>query len=220
MLRVSVVRAIFNPCVCARTGSSPKAKAETAAPPATVLLRKVLRSIPFNSSEGRRRQLGGGVVGGRGEGYASRVRVSRSYFRPAAKSEDDCSQPHEVQLDLRVAVFVRPHVERGGGDLVDDGDGEAEPRQVNALEVVPAGVTGFHADVVVRGRVKVAEHRGALLPAVDAQDAAERPHVQARRAEQLAPAAARWGLLRRERADLRPAAAERAAAPAPFQTPV
>jgi hypothetical protein len=62
------------------------------------------------------------------EGYASRGRVSRSTFSPAAKSKNCCSKSHEVQLYLRVAVLVRPHVERGGGDLVHDGDGQAEPR--------------------------------------------------------------------------------------------
>src|SRR4030095_9528149 len=42
VLRVSVVRAIFNPCVCAYTGARLKPKTLTPAPPAKVVLMKVL----------------------------------------------------------------------------------------------------------------------------------------------------------------------------------
>ena len=51
--RVSVVRAILSACVCARTGANWKPKAETAVPPTTVVLMKVLRSIPWNSPRRR-----------------------------------------------------------------------------------------------------------------------------------------------------------------------
>src|SRR5713101_7957868 len=42
VLRVSVVRAIFNPCVWAYTGARLKPNAESPAPPTTVVLRNVL----------------------------------------------------------------------------------------------------------------------------------------------------------------------------------
>src|ERR1051325_9704417 len=60
--RVSVVRAIFNPWVCARTGARLKPKAETAAPPATVLLMKVLRSMPLELLGRQASSLGGEML--------------------------------------------------------------------------------------------------------------------------------------------------------------
>jgi hypothetical protein len=46
VLRVSVVRAIFSPCVCAYTGARLKPNTLTPAPPIIVVLMKVLLRHP------------------------------------------------------------------------------------------------------------------------------------------------------------------------------
>src|SRR3954463_12445283 len=87
--RVSVVRAIFKACVCARTDDRLKPKAETAAPPAIVLLMKVLRSMPFHSYEGRGRQWGR-VVGGCGRCGGGRYRLAAGTSFYLSRPESLC----------------------------------------------------------------------------------------------------------------------------------
>src|ERR671912_2273789 len=127
-------------------------------------------------------------------------------FRAPPKS----SKTDEVQLDLRVAVLARPHVQRRRRDFVHQRDGEAEPRQVNSLDVMQAGVAGFDSDVLELRRLKITELRRSLLAAVSTDDTPERPGGEARRADQAPPPAFRPRLGGLKEADLRLAPAERA----------
>src|SRR5687767_11251674 len=85
------------------------------------------------------------------------------------------SQTHQIQLNLRVAVFAGPYVERRCRHFVHQRDGEAEPRQVNPLDVMPASVASFDPDVLVLRRLKISEFRRALLAAACTDDTPERP---------------------------------------------
>src|SRR5213594_3615883 len=67
------------------------------------------------------------------------------------------SQSDQVQLDLRVAVFARPDVERRARDFVDERHGDTEPRQIDAFQVMLTGVARVDAKVIERGRVEVRE---------------------------------------------------------------
>src|SRR5438105_5714658 len=115
---------------------------------------------------------------------------------------------------------MRPQVERGGGDFVHERYCQAQPRQVNPLDVVLAGVAGFDPHVVILRRVKIPEPGGPLLPTLRADDAAERPRAEARRADEIAPAALGGRFFDLKQADLRLAATERAAVFAPFKISV
>src|SRR5436309_1992189 len=98
-------------------------------------------------------------------------------------------QADEIQFDLLVPVFTCPRVQRRAGDFIDDGHGDAETRQVDALEVVAARVARLDAEVIERGRLKVSEPALVFLAAVRAQHTSKRPRRETGPALQGAPAA-------------------------------
>src|SRR5207248_2798306 len=119
------------------------------------------------------------------------------------------SQSDQVQLDLRVAVFARPDVERRARDFVDERHGEPEPREVDAFQIVTAGVAGVDTKMIEIGGVEVSELAFVFFAAADAQHAADRPFGEAGRALQRAPAAGRERLVAAvKHGELRRAAAE------------
>ena len=103
------------------------------------------------------------------------------------RSQVDCPdaplQFHRVQFDLLVSLFDRPQVERRPRNLVHDRHGEAEPREIDGLEIAPAGVAPIDAQVLEDLGPEVAEPALVLFAAERAADASERPSRQARRAE-------------------------------------
>src|SRR5262245_15368235 len=167
VLRVSVVRAIFSVLAWARTVVTSKPNAVRAAPPARELWRNARREIAIGPPQS---------VGGRS-------------LRPKSRSETN-----QVELDFSVAVFLRPYVERGRGDLVDEGHGKAEAAAIAGLEVPPAAVARVQPDVLERRRAKIPEPALVILAAGGTAHAAAGPACQAGRTQQLAaPAFQRIG---------------------------
>src|SRR5690348_640037 len=105
------------------------------------------------------------------------------------RSGRNTSESDEVQLDLLIVVIARPQVERRAGDLVHDGDGDAQAGEIDRLEIVFAGVTGVDTKMIERGRTVVAQAMFVFFPASRAPDARERPPGETRRALQSATAA-------------------------------
>src|SRR4029079_15630555 len=99
-------------------------KAVRAAPPASERCRKIRREIAICSS----------------------VRTTVERLTPQYHSVRE-SQPDQVQLDFLVAALLRPEVQRRARDLVDDRDGQAQPCEVDGLQVVPAGLARIDAQM-------------------------------------------------------------------------
>lgn len=98
------------------------------------------------------------------------------------------SQSNEVQLDLRVAVFDRPQVQRGSGDFVNHRLGVSCARPVDVLEIAFARFTRLDSHVAERRRVVACELRRFLFSAMRADCAPERPERNTFRAHQIAVA--------------------------------
>src|SRR2546426_5672621 len=64
-----------------------------------------------------------------------RLRTTRSGRYTAARGRTVGSESDQVQLDLHVAMLPRPDIERRAGNFVDEGHGDAEPREVDALQI-------------------------------------------------------------------------------------
>ena len=65
------------------------------------------------------------------------------------------------------------------GDFVHERHGQAKSSQVNALEVMSTTIAGFDPDVLIFRGAEISQLRRALFTAVNADDAAERPGIQA-----------------------------------------
>src|SRR5207237_10585847 len=136
-----------------------------APPPARERCRNVRREIAICSSETRRPRAS--------------INIPQSVS----------SKPEKVQFNLLVPALARPEIERRPRDLVDDGDGTAEPGEIDGFKIVLARVARVDAQVIVRGRVEISELPLVLFAASRAQQATEWPRGQARGTEQFAAAA-------------------------------
>ena len=92
-------------------------------------------------------------------------------------------------MEFGVSMFLRPEIERDGGEFVYEGVGETVLGEVDGLDVGVASVAALDADVRefgggVHGKLGV-----VFLPAAGADNAAEFPLGEANTAEQAAAAA-------------------------------
>lgn len=94
------------------------------------------------------------------------------------------SGAEQVELQLFVTVLAGPQIERDGRELVDDGNGEAGLREIDAFQIRVAGVA--NVDAHVRNfRRGIISHLGlTLLPARGTINSTERPFVRAEHANQ------------------------------------
>ena len=88
------------------------------------------------------------------------------------------SQPDQVKFYLCIAALTRPQIERSRGDFVDERRRAPELREIDSLNIMLAGVTGFNANVIVFRRVEISEPGRAFFPATGADDSPERPRRQ------------------------------------------
>src|SRR5947207_15914716 len=101
------------------------------------------------------------------------------------------SQADKIHFDLDVAVLTRPQIQRGCGDFIDQGNRKTISRKVDGLDVVLACIACFNANVVIFGRVKVADLLRVLFYAICARNSPEGPRRQTHGANQITPAALR-----------------------------
>ena len=98
------------------------------------------------------------------------------------------SHSQQVGMKLGVSVFLRPEIQRDGGEFVDERVGQTVLREVNRLDVGLAGVAALDADVGecfsgVDGKLGV-----IFLAAPGTDDAAEFPFDEAKPAKEAAAA--------------------------------
>src|SRR6185369_6627089 len=93
-------------------------------------------------------------------------------------------------------------------DLIDQRNSKAEARQIYTFDVVIACVAGFDSDVVVFGRMKVAEFGWPLLAAMSACDTSKGPVIRAGGAYEVPVPALGGRFSDLKKTHLRPAAAE------------
>jgi hypothetical protein len=81
-----------------------------------------------------------------------RLRASRRHNSSTAHDmvgdEHSALQAYQIQFNFFVAVLARPDVERRARDLVDERHGDAEPCQIDRLEIAAARVTGVDAQMI------------------------------------------------------------------------
>ena len=126
MLRVSVVLAIFSPCVCAYTGARLNPKTLTPAPPIKVVLMKVrletsIRHTPLTANCPRGLKRGD---------------VQRTSLHA-----------NQIQLNLCIAVLTRPKVQRRGVDFIDDWRGKTNPSEIDSFYIMLAAVASLDSYV-------------------------------------------------------------------------
>jgi hypothetical protein len=96
------------------------------------------------------------------------------------------SHSEQVGMEFGVSMFLRPEVERDGGEFVDQRVGKAVLGEVDGFDVGLAGVAALDANVGeffsgIDGKFGV-----VFLAASGADDAAELPFREAKAAEQAA----------------------------------
>src|SRR5882724_2497 len=72
-------------------------------------------------------------------------------------------------------MLARPNIQRRSRNFIYQRNGKPESRQVHTFNVMLAGITGFDAQVVELGCVKVPEFCWPLFTTISAGDAPERP---------------------------------------------
>src|SRR5438034_11642375 len=101
----------------------------------------------------------------------------------------DGSNAEQVELNLFVAVFARPQVERCAGRLVYEGIGTAELAEVDRFEIVTAALASIDTLMRESRRLEVPELPLVFFVAVRTQDATKRPWRETRGAQQQPTAA-------------------------------
>src|SRR2546421_6049946 len=122
------------------------------------------------------------------------------------------SNANQIQLNLCIAVFARPQIQRGSINFIDQRRSESNPSEIDSFEVVLASVTGFNPHMIEFWRMKVSQFCRSLLAAVRANDTTEFPREKAGRADQITIAALGRRLFVLEETNLGIATAERAVA--------
>src|SRR5260370_28526747 len=89
------------------------------------------------------------------------------------------SKLHQIALQLRVSLLLGPQVERDRRHLIHDRFGQSAFRQVHRLDVAPATVATFYADVLEFPRGVDRKLRMVLFPASRTDDPPELPFRQA-----------------------------------------
>src|ERR1700693_1455419 len=117
-----------------------------------------------------------------------RFRTARQ-TAPLAGVSRSSSHLHEVGLQLRISVLLRPEIERNRGDLIYDWLGQPIPGEVHRLQIGLASVTTLHAHVLEFGGGGNREFAVILLAATRAQNSAKLPFGKTKRADQRAPSA-------------------------------
>lgn len=72
-------------------------------------------------------------------------------------------------------MFLSPKIERGRGDFIDHGFGEAILGQIHGFQVVLTGITTLHANVAEVARHVDRQSPVIFFPAPRAKDPAELP---------------------------------------------
>src|ERR1700686_2719885 len=99
---------------------------------------------------------------------------------PCSPVDAPRSKLHEIALQLRVSLLLGPQVERDRRHLIHDRFGQSAFRKVHRLDVAPATVATFHADVLEFLRGVDRKLRMVLFPASRTDDPPELPFRQAK----------------------------------------
>lgn len=94
-------------------------------------------------------------------------------------------QSDEVQLNLLIPAFRGPEIEGGGRDIIDERNGETEPRQIDSFDVAIASLTRLNSHVRINFGLKVPEFERTLLTARGTNNAPELPRRQTGRADEI-----------------------------------
>ena len=89
-------------------------------------------------------------------------------------------------MELYVPVLFCPEIERDGSQFVDNRDGQAVLAQIDGLQVGPASIAAFHADVGELGGGINRQLEMVFLFAAGTDDAMELPLAETESAEQVA----------------------------------
>ena len=72
-------------------------------------------------------------------------------------------------------MLMRPKIQRGGIDFIDNRCGKPGASKINALKVMLARIASFNANVVEFRGMKISELRGSFFATVGANDSAKFP---------------------------------------------
>src|SRR5437763_763396 len=99
------------------------------------------------------------------------------------------SNANQIQLNLCIAVFARPQIQRGSVNFIDQRRSESHPGAIVSIELVLTGLAGSYPHTVAVRSLQVSQLCRSLLTAVCSNDPTEFPREKAARSAQITIAA-------------------------------